>query len=141
MKIENYSIAFNLRTWLIVDAFVCISLLIILLALSVIACLSLDNPHYLTAYTIAATVFGVFRIIWLIVGAVMFWGDLCPKNLCNAGFARYMWANLIIGFIGASVYYLLGYTYPRIQSVPLGVKMPEANVTSQPTAVQLKSTG
>lgn len=106
-----------------VDAFVCICLLIIILALSVMACITLDNPHYLTAYTIVTTIFGAFRIIWFIIGAVMFWGDLCPKNLCSLGFARYMWANLIIGFIGISVYYVFGYTYPRIQSIPLGVKV------------------
>lgn len=114
MKIEKFKIVFNLRTWLIVDAFACISFLGILLILAFISCLSIDKPNYLTAYTIVTTIFGIFRIIWLIIGAVMFWGELYPKRACSTGFANYMWANLIIGFIGAAVYYAFGYTYPRI---------------------------
>lgn len=44
-------------------------------------------------------VLNLFRFIWLIVGAIMFWGYLTPKNYCGSPVNGYMWANLIIGFI------------------------------------------
>lgn len=122
------------------DAYLCIAFLGILLTLSVLSCMNIDKPNYLTAYTITATAFGVIRIIWLIIGAVMFWGYLYPKSLCSAGFAAYMWALLIIGFLGIVLYYLLGFTYPRINSLPVKVQVPAStNLTNHPTNIELRN--
>lgn len=130
---------FTLRVWLFVDAYTCIGFLLILLALSMLSCLSIHKPNYLTAYTVITTIFGTFRIIWLIIGSVMFWGYLHPKGLCTSGFDSYMWALLMIGFLGIILYYFLGYTYPRIKPLPIKVSATFNNTKTQETNIELRN--
>jgi hypothetical protein len=37
----------------------------------------------------------------MIIGAVMFWGQLYANKTCDSNISRYMFARLIIGLIGA----------------------------------------
>lgn len=52
-------------------------------------------------YMILLVFISVFNLIWIIIGAVMFWGELYPKNACNPSISAYMFARLIIVLIGA----------------------------------------
>ena len=52
-------------------------------------------------YIILLIFISLFNLIWIIIGAVMFWGELYPKNACNPSISAYMIARLIIVFIGA----------------------------------------
>jgi hypothetical protein len=38
-------------------------------------------------------------LIWLIVGAVLFWRDVEPQHNCSKSFTNYMYTKLIMGFI------------------------------------------
>lgn len=38
-------------------------------------------------------------LIWLIVGAVLFWRDIEPQQNCSKSFTNYIYAKLILGFI------------------------------------------
>lgn len=40
-----------------------------------------------------------FVLIWHILGAVIFWGTLYPKNLCNSSVSTYLFTSLIIKLI------------------------------------------
>jgi hypothetical protein len=50
-------------------------------------------------YSLLIVVIGIFNIIWLIVGAVMFWGYLYLQNFCEYGVSLYMHCRLVFGFL------------------------------------------
>ena len=61
---------------------------------------------------------------WLIVGSVIFWKGLNSTGLCHKSVGRYMWANLIIGYIWLFVELILAFAYPR--PVPYPIQVPAA---------------
>ena len=85
-SIQRFKIVFSIRKWLLVDVYTVIALLSIALVTSLMACYSLTNMIYYQVYSVTVNVLGVFRTIWLIVGAIMFWGDLYPRGVCNGVF-------------------------------------------------------
>jgi hypothetical protein len=54
---------------------------------------------------------------WLIVGSIIFWKGL--KGRCQGATRKYLWANLIIGYIWLFVELVLAFAYPRPVSYPI----------------------
>ena len=78
------------------------------------ACWKLTNRIPYLIYSISVCLLGGWRLIWLIIGAIMFWGDLYKRRVCAYDLSRYMWANLIIGFIGVPLCFILGLCYAKV---------------------------
>lgn len=52
------------------------------------------------AYIWIVVFVGIFKFVWTIVGSVMFWGELNANGLCGDSVKGYMYARLILGFLG-----------------------------------------
>ena len=63
---------------------------------------------------------------WLIVGSVMFWGGYNKTPFCQGNISRYMWANLIIGFVWLFVELVLAFAYVRPFPQPIPVPISTA---------------
>ena len=108
IDIANSSIKFPLQLWLRVDGGVLLGMatLILLFGL-VLYCNPVGCEGLFWFHNVLTFVFALFRVAWLVIGSIMFWGYLNRYNLCDAGIRRYMWANLIIGFVLSILYFLL----------------------------------
>lgn len=97
--VEGFS--FQLRTWLEVDAYTRIALVVLLLIVAIVACVSLEKGMMLGGCVIVIIIlYSIFTLAWTIVGSVMFWGKLLPQGKCYGGVKSYMYALLIISYIG-----------------------------------------
>uniref|UniRef100_A0A6T2CDY2 Transmembrane protein n=1 Tax=Eutreptiella gymnastica TaxID=73025 RepID=A0A6T2CDY2_9EUGL len=121
--IQKYSIAFNLKTWLLVDGYTSLSLLsCCFLSASLVMCSTTAGLGCFVCTACFASLFGTFRLSWMIVGAIMFWGELNAlkdaknQNLCSSALSGYMWALLIISFISAFFSMCSGRAAKRDQS-------------------------
>lgn len=93
--IINTKIGFGLGTWLKVSGYT--SLLFLLFPI-LRYCLAFCAPPLLIVYMVFAAMYTFFRLVWLVIGAIMYWGYLWGSNLCSQGLGIYMWINLVYGF-------------------------------------------
>ena len=97
-------VAFDLGVWLQVDGYCRLAVTCLFLLTSISACINIDTGLKLFACTMCCVIiYSFFNLAWLIVGSVLFWGDLNQRNgICNGTEVQgYMYAVLILGFIGA----------------------------------------
>ena len=100
-QLQNYSISFTLRTWLQVEGYGNLAVLVAFLLAALASLISAEFGGVLLICTICGLVFySIFRLAWLIIGAIMFWGQLYPAGTCDRTISDYMFALLIISFIG-----------------------------------------
>lgn len=127
-------IRFSLKVWLQVDGYIILGFIVFFLILGIIACCS---PVALWVYGLWEAlhmIFMVWRIVWLIIGAIMFWGGYAPTNSCDVRVGRYMWSMLIIGFFFAVLEPIFAFVYPR--SVPIAAApIPTPLMTPTQTAL------
>lgn len=110
-------IFFTLKVWLQVDGYIILGFIVIFLILGIIAC---SSPNILCVYGLwefLHMLFMIWRIAWLIVGAVMFWRGYLIGGACSIQVQRYMWSMLIIGFVFACLQPILAFVYPK--AVPI----------------------
>lgn len=68
---------FTLSTWLEVDAYCRIAVCALFLLCAILACLNVDTAiKFFLCLSILLTIYSVFQLAWLIVGAIIFWGHL-----------------------------------------------------------------
>ena len=96
------NISFTLQTWLEVDGYLRLSIVILFLLIAILSCWNIDCAlMFLYCAKVFMFFYSLFNFSWLIVGSVMFWGYLNDQAGCNGtNVADYMFAVLIIGFIG-----------------------------------------
>lgn len=124
------SIDMTLSTWLQVDGWVILGFLIVFV---LIGALAIPYPEWQCLYVLWENlhiIFILWRLSWLVVGAVMFWGAYNPSGFCQRNISRYMWANLIIGFVWLFVELILAFAY--IRPIPQPVPVPVAATPSGP---------
>lgn len=122
------NIDLTLRTWLQVDGYIILGFGIMFLLIGIFA---MPYPEWQCLYVLwenLHVIFILWRLSWLIIGAIMFWADLNKSGLCHYKISRYMWANLIIGFVWLFVELVLAFAY--VKPIPQPVPVP---VTSTPT--------
>ena len=97
------SISFDLAVWLQVDGYCRLAITCLFLLTAISACINVETGTKLFACTMCCVIlYSFFNLAWLIVGSVLFWGDLNDKGLCNNTEVQgYMYAVLILGYIGA----------------------------------------
>ena len=125
-------INFDLRKWLQIDAYIALGFLIIFLILGGLAWCLNGRPCVYGFWEGLHVLFFVWRLVWLIVGAVLFWKDINPTGFCARPFANYMKAMLIIGFVWFFVQIFLAFGYPRaipVPSHPLPIVSPNPMIT------------
>ena len=94
--ITNTKIGFSLGTWLKISGY---TNLLFLLVPIVGFYLVLCSPSLIIAYMVLSMVYVFFRLIWVGLGAIIFWGFLWPHRVCNQGLTVYMWINLISSLV------------------------------------------
>lgn len=93
--------SFNLSTWLRVDAYTRIAMVALLLLVGIASCISVTVGITCGVCLICFLAgYSAFSLAWTIVGAVMFWNRLNPTGVCQDGVQSYMFAMLIISFVG-----------------------------------------
>lgn len=92
-------IAFTLSTWLKVDAYIRIALLIYLLVVAIITFISKDlGKTLLNIFYVLLVLYILFAIAWAFVGSFMFWQRLNPAGKCTGGVQIYMHIALGLTF-------------------------------------------
>lgn len=86
-------------TWLRLDSWVLIGFAISAILSIFQLCFCIATYCSYVMWLISKILYVLWRLAWLIVGAVMFWKNINPNNICGNAISRYMWANLIIGFV------------------------------------------
>ena len=132
-------INFTLKVWLQVDGYIILGFIVIFLILGIIACSSVTALWVYGLWEALHMIFMVWRIVWLIIGAIMFWGGYLPGGICFVNIERYMWSMLIIGFVFAVLQPILAFVYPRsvpVAAAPLPVPLSTPSTTAflAPTA-------
>ena len=130
VQLDVGSIDVTLSAWLQVDGWI---ILAFLLAFVTIGILALCFPGMMCLYGVweaMHVIFILWRLTWLIVGSIIFWGNYNKTGLCQTNVSRYIWAMLIIGFIWLFVELLLAFAYVR--PVPQPVPVPVAATPTGP---------
>jgi hypothetical protein len=123
------AINMTLKQWFQVDGYIILGFIIIFLILGIIACCSPQLACVYGWWEGLHVFFILWRLTWLIVGSVLFWAGLNPHTPCGAA-GKFMWANLIIGYVWLFVELVLAFAYPR--PVPYPVSVPVGGVTPGP---------
>lgn len=105
------NIDITLKVWLQADGYVMVGFLVIFLTFGVLAIAYPALQCLYVLWEILHMIFILWRLSWLIVGSVMFWGGFHPSGLCQTNINRYMWANLIIGFVWLFIELILAFAY------------------------------
>ena len=93
-------IAFNLSTWLQVDAYMRIAMVVLLLIVGIAMCINVAAGMTCGMCVICfMIVYSIFAFAWTIVGSVLFWGKLNPTGVCTGGVQVYMYILLIITYV------------------------------------------
>lgn len=92
-------IAFTLSTWLKVDAYIRISLLIFLMIVAIVTCINQElGNNLLHIFYVLLVLYILFAIAWAFVGSFMFWQRLNPAGKCTGGVQIYMHIVLSLTF-------------------------------------------
>jgi hypothetical protein len=113
------SIDMSLNQWLQVDGYITLSFLIIFFLIGLIACISYQVSCVYVLWEALHVFFIIWRMVWLIVGSIVFWKGLNEHGLCGGAVGKFMWANLIIGFVWLFVELVLAFAYPRVARYPM----------------------
>lgn len=93
--ITNTKLGFGLGTWLKISGY---TNLIFLLFPIIGFFLGSLGRTLMMVYMVFAALYVFFRFIWLVIGAIMFWGYLSATGMCSSGLHTYMWINLLYSF-------------------------------------------
>ena len=105
--IVNAKLGFGLGTWLKVSGYTNIIFLLFPLIGFFLGSL---GRTLMMVYMVFAAFYVFFRFIWLVIGAIMFWGYLAGTGACSQALSTYMWINLIY-----SLFVLLAMCYNQQQ--------------------------
>lgn len=96
---EGFS--FPLSTWLQVDAYTRVGIVALFLLVAIVSCISTASGVKLAILSVCLLmIYSLFSLAWTIVGSVLFWGKLNPAGVCSGGVQSYMYALLIITYVG-----------------------------------------
>lgn len=98
--IPKEGISFNLATWLEVDAYMRVGLISLLIIVAIVSCKSLEVGASMLICTVCIIlIYSLFHVAWLVVGSVLFWGQVNPTGFCEGPVQSYLYALLIISYI------------------------------------------
>lgn len=98
-EVDGFSI--TLATWLRVEGGCRIAITSLFFLCALISCFKIDLAvKMLVCVFCVLILYSLFSLAWLITGAVLFWGNLDKDKTCDGNVTGYMYALLILGFIG-----------------------------------------
>lgn len=110
------NIQLTLGTWLQVDGYCRLAIVSLLLISAIIG--SVNGEKGMKAFMCAMCfvfLYSIFQFSWIIVGSVLFWGDLNNQDVCEGTPVQaYMFALLIISFV--AIVFQCGSSYKTKQS-------------------------
>lgn len=93
----------TLKNWLFVSGWTNLSFLSLALAAGICAVRTgMDTDNCLFMFFRLS--FSIFQLVWLILGAIIFWKYLEPTSSCSGSLSAYMWTRLILGFVNVLMY-------------------------------------
>lgn len=98
-RFKNFHV--TLHEWLVVDAVVQLAF-VVPFAYVLIACAT--NQKLMLLLSIIRALQHLFIFVWTIVGGVLFWHFLMPRD-CSADVQMYMWTRLIVGLVSTVHYH------------------------------------
>ena len=104
VKEEPNNLAISMNLYLVVSGFTGMGTMFYLLIS--ICCLSNDENSVainLFCLTCSSWILGAFHIIWNILGAIVFWGTVYGKDICDKNVSTYIYVSLIIKFVGTAL--------------------------------------
>lgn len=104
-RMVNHNISITMKQWLEVMGWLMLAVVTIPFIIGLLTCFSTWAGSFaFICYNIIMGFVWLFFIAWLIVGAVMFWGNLYPRKECSKPVSDYLFARLILGFVGVLVF-------------------------------------
>jgi hypothetical protein len=103
MPITAYQINFTIGTWLLVSGYLSLAMSATLILISFLICCTEKAIGMFIGYLYLVFLYALFSLAWLVVGSVMFWGDLYPGGKCVGGINGYLFARLILGYVSIFV--------------------------------------
>lgn len=99
---QGESIGLTLGTWLDVEGAFRSVFCAVFLILAILGTVKMDYAMKMFLGVVCyMIVYNLFCFCWLIVGSVLFWGDLEKRGLCEGTEVQgYIYAVLIMGFLG-----------------------------------------
>lgn len=131
IPISSYNINFPLQRWLRVDGAMLISFVTVMLIIAIMICLSQGCECLYPVHALIGGIISLFRLAWLIVGAVLFWGYLNKSGgLCAPNIRNYMFANLIIGLVLIPLFLVAACLYPcaPLPMINTPIKVPTTDI-------------
>lgn len=98
-RFDNFHL--TLYEWLVADAVVQLAF-VVPFAYVLIACAT--NPKLRLLLSIIRALQHLFIFVWTIVGGVLFWHFLMPRE-CSADVQMYMWTRLVVGLVSTVHYH------------------------------------
>ena len=99
-KVDGFS-NLTLATWLRVDGGCRAAVAGLFLLCALISCFNFEAALRMLICTFLLLIlYSFFALAWYIVGAVLFWGNLDKSGECSGSVKGYMYALLILGFLG-----------------------------------------
>ena len=101
----------NLSLWLFVDGLARAAMLSLFFFSAIFSCINFYcGAKSFCVSMIVSIIYSILNIGWLIIGALLFWGNLYPSNLCDTHLTGYMFSVLIIGFCGVCMNLCTGFS-------------------------------
>lgn len=120
-KIANTSMNLTLRRWLLADGGIILAFTAVILIIGLILCCCPVGCEWLWwIRNVLGFIFALWRLAWLIVAAIMFWGYLWRGNYCGKSISGFMWANIIFGFAHSIFYFFVPCFCSQPNAIPFG---------------------
>jgi hypothetical protein len=84
-KALNTALSFTLGTWMQVKASTSLGYLMFILLAALVILMTERYNGFLNFYSWFLFVLGLFRLTWMIIGSIMFWGHIFKRRYCTSG--------------------------------------------------------
>ena len=99
-RFDIKGMALTLQSWLIVDAISRIIVCTLFLVSTLVTLFKEETGTKIGTHSFFGLIlFSLFQFTWMIVGAVIYWGNLDKDKVCGAMTIGYMYSILILGFL------------------------------------------
>lgn len=101
MRVPLHPTPIDLQMWLFVDGIARAAMLGLFFITAISSCINYKcGASLFLASMIISTIYSICNLGWLIIGAMLFWGQIFEQISCSPEIIPYMFAVLIFGFCG-----------------------------------------
>ena len=122
LKHDNIMVSFYV--WFQADGYAIIGFFILFLFVATLGIPYPESECLYIFWQLFQMIFILWRIAWLVIGGVMFWGKINLTGACQFGISRYLWVVLIIGYTWALLSFFFAFGFIRPKSFAVLVPQP-----------------